>query len=241
MPRVSGFAIAAFLSAVSLTALSASVAASESRVLYSFCHHGKSVCADGKNPAANLVADAAGNLYGTTNAGGSTGDGVVFELVRSGRKHSYQLLHSFDGAAEGGVPVTPLIIDTAGNLYGTATADGANFGGTAFKLSPNGGQWTYTVLTSFCSTADDGCIQGQVPESPLTYAGESSGQPYDGTSTLYGTTLERGACTPAQKGSATREKHFSIIFGADVRSGCGHEADYCQLAQNPRRGAHRNG
>jgi uncharacterized repeat protein (TIGR03803 family) len=192
MPRFFGSAVAVLIGTASVIALSASAEGANYRVLYSFCHQGKFVCADGKNPAANLVADAAGNLYGTTSAGGSTGNGVVFELVRSGRKYSYQVLHSFDGAADGGVPVTPLIIDTAGNLYGTATADGANFGGTAFELSPNGGKWTYTVLTSFCSTAGDGCVQGQVPESPLTYSGQSSGQPYDGTSPLYGTTLEGG-------------------------------------------------
>jgi len=192
MSRSSAFAFAACVAAASFSAWSPATAAPGYRVLYSFCHNGKFVCADGKAPAANLVADTAGNLYGTTSAGGSTGNGVVFELVRNGRKYTYQVLHSFDGEADGGVPVTPLIIDTAGNLYGTASADGANFGGTAFELSPNGGQWTYKVLTNFCSSAGQGCIQGQVPESPLTYAGKSSGQLYDGASPLYGATLEGG-------------------------------------------------
>lgn len=173
----------------------ADASAANYKVLYSFCHAGKFACTDGKAPAANLVSDAAGNLYGTTSAGGDTGNGVIFELARSAGKYTYQVLHSFDGNAEGGVPVTALIIDASGNLYGTAVSGGANFGGTAFELSPNAErtEWTYTVLTNFCSTAGQGCIQGQVPESPLTYAGASSGHPYDGTSTLFGTTNQGGA------------------------------------------------
>jgi uncharacterized repeat protein (TIGR03803 family) len=164
-------------------------------VLYSFCHGGKFVCADGKTPAANLVSDAAGNLYGTTSAGGATGNGVIFELARKGTKYQYQVLHSFDGNLEGGVPVTALILDTAGNLYGTTVSGGTNFGGTAFELIPNADhtQWTYQVLTSFCSEAGAGCVQGMVPESPLTYVKADSGEPYDGVSPLFGTTLEGGA------------------------------------------------
>src|ERR1041385_2521741 len=148
--------------------------ASSFNVLYRFCQ-------DGKNPAANVIMDSAGNLYGTTSAGGATGNGVIFELIREGKGHQYKVLHSFDGNGEGGVPVTQLIMDTAGNLYGTATAGGSNFGGTAFELSPNAdrSQWTYKVLTNFCSSAGTGCVQGMVPESPLTYVGAATGQPYD--------------------------------------------------------------
>jgi len=169
-------------------------AASTFRVLYSFCHDKRFVCSDGKAPASNVIRDAAGNLYGTTSAGGPTGNGVIFELARSGRKYSYRVLHSFDGAADGGVAVTQLIMDMAGNLYGTATADGSNFGGTAFQLSPdaNHENWTYKVLTNFCSSGGANCIQGMVPESPLTYAGAARGQLYDGVSPLYGTTLNGG-------------------------------------------------
>src|ERR1051326_5729443 len=156
--------------------------ASSFNVLYRFCQEGKFLCTDGKNPAANVIMDAAGNLYGTTSAGGATGNGVIFELIREGKGHQYKVLHSFDGNGEGGVPVTQLIMDTAGNLYGTATAGGSNFGGTAFELSPNAdrSQWTYKVLTNFCSSAGTGCVQGMVPESPLTYADAATGQPYDG-------------------------------------------------------------
>ncbi len=185
---------AAVLLAMPFAAVIANQAsAAQFKVLHSFCHQNKFVCLDGKSPAANLVADASGNLYGTTSAGGATGNGVIFAMIRSGKTYKYQVLHSFDGAGEGGVPITPMIVDTAGNLYGTATADGSNFGGTAFELSPNSDhtQWTYKVLINFCTNESGaGCIAGSVPESALTYAGSSTGAPYDGTSALYGTTLQ---------------------------------------------------
>jgi uncharacterized repeat protein (TIGR03803 family) len=172
--------------------LAGHASATQFKVLHSFCHQDKFACFDGKSPAANLVADASGNLYGTTSAGGATGNGVIFEMVRSGRTYKYKVLHSFDGNGEGGVPVTSMIVDTAGNLYGTATGGGSNFGGTAFELSPNADhtEWTYKVLINFCFQAGADCIEGSVPETALAYAGSSTGAAYDGVSALYGTTLE---------------------------------------------------
>lgn len=185
--------ISAALAGLSLLAASPATA-STYNVLYSFCHHGRLACEDGKNPAAALIADKRGNLYGTTTAGGSTNSGVIFELLRGTKKYKYQVLHRFEcgeTCVEGGVPVTPLIVDRHGNLYGTATAGGSDFGGTAFELSPNEDRtaWTYKVLINFCSHAAADCIDGMVPQSGLTYAGASEGVPYDGVSPLYGTTL----------------------------------------------------
>ena len=192
MHRITSLALALLAGSCLATSIEASSA--NFKVLYKFCQKGKFRCTDGKNPAANVIMDAAGNLYGTTSAGGATGNGVIFELIRSGATYKYKVLHSFDGNADGGVPVTPLIMDVAGNLYGTATAGGAIFGGTAFQLSPNAErtEWTYKVLTNFCSSPGDNCVLGMVPESPLTYAGAAAGQPYDGTSPLHGTTLTGG-------------------------------------------------
>src|SRR3954471_13753857 len=108
--------LAAALLAAPLTANGA--AADHFRVLHSFCQ--QSGCADGQEPYAGLVSDGAGNLYGTTHAGGEYGAGSVFELSPDpvhGR-WKYEVLHSFCAACADIIPVAPLILDTAGNLYG---------------------------------------------------------------------------------------------------------------------------
>jgi len=76
---------------------------------------------DGCEPVAGLVADSAGNLYGTAGCG-PTDKGIVFELVRPvppATAWTQQVLYNFSGGADGWDPFAPLTIDAAGNLYGT--------------------------------------------------------------------------------------------------------------------------
>jgi uncharacterized repeat protein (TIGR03803 family) len=189
--RSVGIVSGIILSGALAASIAGSASASTYTVLHSFCRGNKFVCKDGKDPQAGLVEDGNGNFFGTASAGGATGNGVIFELQHRHGKYAYSVLHSFDGNAEGGTPVTRLIIDTAGNLYGTAVAGGSDFGGTAFELSPNADQsaWSYNVIANFCTEIRPNCVEGSVPESPLTYTGASDGLAYDGTSPLYGTTL----------------------------------------------------
>lgn len=102
-----------------------------------------------------LVMDASGNLFGTTYFGGECSVGTVFELQPGASGWTYSLLHSFCGndgnSLEGG-----LVIDQAGNLYGTATEGGAEAEcgmvgcGVVFELSPgSGGTWTESTLVKF--------------------------------------------------------------------------------------------
>jgi uncharacterized repeat protein (TIGR03803 family) len=105
-------------------------------VLYTFCS--QTGCADGGNPLAGLIMDAAGNLYGTTSEGGSTTapGGVIFKLAPDG---TYTVLYNFCSQAacvDGVAPEAGLIMDAAGNLYGTTVNGGANNLGVVFKLSP---------------------------------------------------------------------------------------------------------
>jgi uncharacterized repeat protein (TIGR03803 family) len=87
-------------------------------MLYKFPGSG----ADGANPNVGLVADKAGNLYGTTVGGGAHGDGSVFKLDSSGKE---TVLYSFSGGTDGGIPNSSLIFDAAGdNLYGTTESGG---------------------------------------------------------------------------------------------------------------------
>ena len=139
---------------------------------------------DGGWPAAGLIRDFAGDLYGTTRMGGNSGCfmnlgcGVVFELDASGNE---RVLHVFAGS-DGASPEGELIQDAAGNLYGTTTFGGAHPGcnnhmgcGVVFELDPSGNE---TVLHSFTGSDGDG------PTAALVR---------DQAGNLYGTTLLGGA------------------------------------------------
>jgi uncharacterized repeat protein (TIGR03803 family) len=92
----------------------------------------------GGGPAANLVMDAAGNLYGTTRGLGETGNpwGNVFKLTPSNGEWIYTDLHDFTGGSDGGVPYSSLVLDSNGNLYGTTTAGGQYGVGVVFEITP---------------------------------------------------------------------------------------------------------
>jgi uncharacterized repeat protein (TIGR03803 family) len=128
-------------------------------VLYSFTGS-----ADGGQPAAGLVFDASGNLYGTTNFGGSAncnlGCGTVFQLTPASGGWTDTVLYTFTGGADGREPYARLSFDAAGNLYGT-TLLGGNVGsvcssgcGTVFKLTPGSSGWTESVLYAFAGGTD---------------------------------------------------------------------------------------
>ncbi len=139
---------------------------------------------DGLEPAAGLLADKAGNFYGTTSYGGSYGTvqsaglGTVFKIAPDGTE---KVLHSFGNGTDGAVPAASLIADKAGNLYGTTLGGGAyaassgGYGGTVFKIAPDG---TETVLYSFTGGAD-----GSIPSSSLLL---------DAADNLYGTAQRGG-------------------------------------------------
>jgi autotransporter passenger strand-loop-strand repeat protein/uncharacterized repeat protein (TIGR03803 family) len=95
--------------------------------------------ANGSQPLAGLIADAAGDLLGTTSAGGANGDGTVFELVNNGGgDYTLNTLVTFNGANGQKSFAAPLIADAAGDLFGTTYLGGANGKGTAFELSETG-------------------------------------------------------------------------------------------------------
>lgn len=113
--------------------------------------------ADGRYPHfGDLVFDQAGNIYGTTTNGGGSGseNGVVFKLSRSGSGWTETTLWQFTGGSDGAHPLTGVILDNAGNVYGTTYSDGANGYGTVYELSPTQSGWTETTLYSF--TENDG-------------------------------------------------------------------------------------
>ncbi len=137
---------------------------------------------DGIHPMAGLIFDAAGNLYGTTYGGGAYGGGTVFELMpRQGGGWTEKKLHNFGISSDDGIhPMARLILDAAGNLYGTTYAGGDYSGGTVFELTLNGGgDWTETKLHNFGISGTDGVH----PMAALIF---------DAAGNLYGTTFEGG-------------------------------------------------
>jgi uncharacterized repeat protein (TIGR03803 family) len=106
---------------------------------------------DGAEPEyGHLTMDKAGNLYGVAGGGGSTGNGVLYELSKKGR---FTILHSFAGGkSDGCTPLGTVATDKAGNFYGATMECGSHNYGTVWRLSRSG---TETILHSF--SARDGC------------------------------------------------------------------------------------
>jgi len=135
----------------------------------------------------DLIADRAGNLYGTTfNGGGSAGAGTVYKLsppAQQDGKWAETILHrfSYTRLGDGIGPLAGLVLDLAGNLYGTTWLGGPQGGGVVFELSPpflEGGAWTYSLLHSF------GGADLSSPEARLVL---------DKAGNLYGTTVSGGS------------------------------------------------
>ena len=91
---------------------------------------------EGANPLAGLIADASGDLFGTTTAGGDSGYGTVFEIAKTagGYASTPTVLASFT-LADGTMPEAGLIVDATGNLFGTTTAGGTDGDGTVFEIA----------------------------------------------------------------------------------------------------------
>ena len=145
-------------------------------------HIFESTNADGAHPLGGLISDGAGNLYGTTygNDGyNGYGYGTVFELTRTNGGWREKVLHIFNGT-DGAGPRASLILDAAGNLYGTTVGGGTYGYGTVFELTPiAGGGWTERVLHNFNNDGTDGAY----PYGGLIF---------DGAGNLYGTTAWGG-------------------------------------------------
>jgi uncharacterized repeat protein (TIGR03803 family) len=157
-------------------------------ILYTFA-----AMPDGANPRGTLARDHNGNLYGTTQVGGTFDCGTVFELSPPaivGGAWTESVLYSFDcvnnNPNDGAAPLAGVVFDNLGNLYGTTENGGTQGEGVVFKLTPpstSGGAWTETLLHSFHSGHD-----GAEPFYGLTFAGK--GIFYGFTS--YGGGSERG-------------------------------------------------
>ena len=138
---------------------------------------------DPKLPYAGLIFDKAGNLYGTTELGGTNNQGTVFEITPNANgTWTENVLYNFTGGSDGGQPYGSLVFDTTGNLYGTTNFGGSsncNMGcGTVFELTPGSSGWTETAIYTFSGGSD-----GREPSARVRL---------DAAGNLYGTTLLGG-------------------------------------------------
>jgi uncharacterized repeat protein (TIGR03803 family) len=109
---------------------------------------------DGEFPENGVTFDNAGNLYGTTSAGGN-GYGTVFELSPSAGGWTETTLYSFTDGDDGANPIGGVAIDPQGNLYGTASQGGTG-AGTVWELSPSSGGWMFALVHSFSGGDNSG-------------------------------------------------------------------------------------
>ena len=158
------------------------------RVLTSFCGNG--ACSSPSIPQGNVTVISASKMYGTTELGGVSNHGALYEYDGSGRA---RILHSFcarASCADGSTPSGPVVVDASGNIYGTTIFGGKYQSGTVFEHTTAG---KLKVIYSFCAKGGAGiCTDGAEPEGPLTYTAAARGRAYDGAAALYGMTISGG-------------------------------------------------
>jgi uncharacterized repeat protein (TIGR03803 family) len=183
------------LAAASWSAQAQAGAAASYRVLHSFCVNAN--CADGKDLVGDqLIRDAGGDLFGTAKFGGRFGNGTLYELQpkHGGAKYRRTVLKAFcDPAtpcAAGEKPDAGVVIDTAGNLYGTTTQGGLGCG-AVYEAVTSGAKTELKALHTFANDGSEGCVGAN--GGSLDYQGKETGARYDSVSPLYGMTTGGGA------------------------------------------------
>ncbi|HEX3429595.1 MAG TPA: choice-of-anchor tandem repeat GloVer-containing protein [Rhizomicrobium sp.] len=133
---------------------------------------------DGSSPSFPLLLGSNGNLYGTTDFGGPSNTGTVFQLIPNGNAYTETVLYGFQGGTDGERVESGLIADSSGALYGTTGFGGKDGQGVVYKIVPSGQNSTETVLYNFQGGGD-----GIEPSyTPIM----------DGNGNLYGVTAQGG-------------------------------------------------
>lgn len=187
------------------------------RVLHSFC--ADSGCPDGSIPSAGLILDTSGNLYGTTETGGASNCGTVFEL--KARHRQLATLYSFCSTSnDAKFPLAGLtyrgqavgaLYDGKAPLYGTSSQGGAPGQGTVYTLARKHRIWSESVLHEFCEAGVGSCADGEAPLGDLIV---------DGVGNLYGNTTiggSQGNGVVFELSSGRRKWKETVLY------------DFCQL------------
>ena len=173
---------------------------------------------DGEHPEAGVIFDQAGNIYGTTLQGGTSGWGTAFELLPANGGWTERVLYSFTNGNDGGYLTGNLIFDHAGRLYGLANSGGPNGNGAAFQLAPSGSSWIESTIYAFPG-------QGQNGDNP------AGGLIFDGSGNVYGATSDGGSneggtafeLTSQPNGNWTHTVLYNFVFSGTTTPGplCG--------------------
>jgi len=117
---------------------------------------------DGMGPFGPVTFGPDGSIYGEVRQGGAYNSGIVFKLTRTGGGWTESVIYTFTDGADGSWPLGGVVLDGAGDVYGT-TYSGGDFGaGTVFELMPSGTGWTFEVLNQFTGFSDGGFPNGGV-------------------------------------------------------------------------------
>jgi len=179
------------LAAIVLMAAGSTPAFADSSAALSTLHVFTGSATDGASARAGLVQGGDGDFYGTTQGGGSAGDGIVYKVSTDG---ALTVLHSFEGA-DGSTPSAGLVLGGDGNFYGTTSTGGSNGYGVVFRMTPAG---ALTVLYSFGGTASDGVS----PKSGLVQGADGA---------FYGTTTSGGSANDGTVFKITSEGALTIL------------------------------
>jgi uncharacterized repeat protein (TIGR03803 family) len=176
--------------------------------LYTFCL--TNICTDGQMPRTNLIQARSGDLYGTTNAGGTFHSGTIFKLTTSGTLTTVYDFCQLTNCADGGGPLGfgSLIQATDGNLYGVTRNGGKGFG-TIYQLSPSG---TLKTIYKFCKggAGTHPCLDGSQPNGLV--------EGLDGN--FYGTATGAGVHGGGVIFKVTRFGGLTVLYNFCSQTGC---------------------
>jgi uncharacterized repeat protein (TIGR03803 family) len=173
--------------------------------------HFQTFAGEANYPQARLVEAGDGLLYGTTYWGGVNDSGTVFQINKDGT--GYQVLKHFGSASNDGTyPQAPLVEGPGGALYGTTSSGGLNYGGTVFKLNPNG--TGFTILLNLGGDLGESCVTPLVPGSNGVLYG-TSGSDYYPNGFLFAVQADGGGVTNLASLGAVGAAH--LLVGGDGR------------------------
>jgi len=171
-------------------------------VLYSF-----GTGTDGATPYAGVTLDSAGNVLGTTSAGGTGGYGTVFELIKA-NSWAESILYNFQNQNDGAVPYAGLIADGHGNFFGAATEGGSQGGGSIFELTPAGSGWNFTPIQSVPGWGISGTFRNLILSSSGTLYATTHCDGDDSAGSIY-------ELVPGSGGTWTFTQLYSFTGGTD--------------------------